>query len=39
MIAATALAHDLTIITIDNDFTRVPGLLHEVVTMTQLRSL
>ena len=35
----SALAHDLTLITIDSDFTRVPGLSHQVVTLAQLRSL
>lgn len=39
MIAATALTHGLTIITIDGDFTRVPGLTHQVLTLAQLRSL
>ncbi len=39
MIAATALAHGLTVITIDGDFTRIPGLSHQVLTMAQLRSL
>ncbi|WIG60084.1 MAG: hypothetical protein OJF49_002832 [Ktedonobacterales bacterium] len=39
MIAATALAHDLTVITIDGDFTRVPGLSYQVFTLAQLRSL
>ncbi|MGZ3673528.1 MAG: type II toxin-antitoxin system VapC family toxin [Ktedonobacterales bacterium] len=39
MIAATALAHDLTLITMDSDFTRVPDLSHQVVTLAQLRSL
>ena len=39
MIAATALAHGLTLITIDSDFTRVPGLSHQVVTLAQLHAL
>jgi predicted nucleic acid-binding protein len=39
MIAATALAHTLTVITIDGDFARVPGLSHQILTMTQLRSI
>jgi predicted nucleic acid-binding protein len=39
MIAATALTHGLTVITIDGDFTRVPGLSHQVLTLAQLRSL
>lgn len=26
LIAATALEHDLTVVTLDNDYTRVPGL-------------
>ena len=39
MIAATALAHGLTLITIDGDFTRVPGLTHQVLSLAQLRSL
>jgi predicted nucleic acid-binding protein len=38
MIAATALAHGLTVITIDSDFTRVPGLPHQLLTLAQLRS-
>jgi predicted nucleic acid-binding protein len=38
MIAATALAHGLTVITIDSDFTRVPGLSHQVLTVAQLRA-
>lgn len=37
MIAATALAHDLTVITIDGDFSRVPGLSHQILTLAQLR--
>jgi predicted nucleic acid-binding protein len=39
MIAATALAHGLTVITIDGDFTRVPGLSRQVLTLAQLRSV
>jgi predicted nucleic acid-binding protein len=39
MIAATALAHSLTVITIDGDFARVPGLSHQILTLAQLRSL
>jgi predicted nucleic acid-binding protein len=38
MIAATALVHGLTVITIDGDFTRVPGLSHQVLTLAQLRT-
>jgi predicted nucleic acid-binding protein len=26
LIAATALVHDLTVVTLDSDYTRVPGL-------------
>lgn len=37
LIAATALEHGLTIITTDNDFTRVPGLVIQLLTMAQLR--
>lgn len=39
MIAATALTHGLTVITIDSDFTRVPGLSHQTLTLAQLRSV
>jgi predicted nucleic acid-binding protein len=39
MIAATALTHDLTVITIDNDFSRVPGLSVQIFTLAQLRLL
>jgi predicted nucleic acid-binding protein len=39
MIAATALTHNLTVITIDSDFLRVPGLSHQILTLAQLRSL
>lgn len=39
LIAATALTHGLTVITIDGDFTRVPGLSHQVLTLAQLRSV
>jgi predicted nucleic acid-binding protein len=39
MIAATALAHNLTVITIDGDFARVPGLAHQILTIAQLRSI
>jgi predicted nucleic acid-binding protein len=38
LIAATALVHDLTAITIDSDFTRIPGLSHQVLTLAQLRT-
>lgn len=38
MIAATALVHGLTVVTIDGDFTRVPGLSHQVLTLAQLRT-
>lgn len=38
MIAATALAHGLTVITIDGDFTRVPGLSLQLLTLAELRS-
>jgi predicted nucleic acid-binding protein len=37
LIAATALVHGLTVITIDSDFARVPGLSHQVLTLAQLR--
>lgn len=37
LIAATALEHGLTIITTDSDFTRVPGLNVQLLTMAQLR--
>ena len=38
MIAATALVHHLTLITIDGDFTRVPGLRLQLLTLGQLRA-
>ncbi len=38
VIAATALAHQLTVITIDGDFTRIPGLSVQLLTMAQLRT-
>jgi predicted nucleic acid-binding protein len=37
LIAAMALEHDLTIITTDGDYTRVPGLAVQLLTMAQLR--
>lgn len=37
IIAATALVHNLTIITIDSDFLRVPGLSVQLLTRTDLR--
>jgi len=36
LIAATALKHDLTVVTIDPDFQRVPNLKTMVVTRAQL---
>jgi tRNA(fMet)-specific endonuclease VapC len=36
LIAATALEHDLTIVTIDPDFQRVPGLKLMLLTRPQL---
>lgn len=39
VIAATALTHHLTVITIDNDFTRIPGLSVQLLTLAQLRAL
>lgn len=37
LIAATALEHNLTVMTIDKDFTRVPGLEVQVYTLRELR--
>ncbi len=37
LIAAMALEHDLTVITTDSDFTRIPGLSVQFLTMAQLR--
>jgi predicted nucleic acid-binding protein len=37
LIAATALEHRLTLVTTDNDFTRVPGLLHHVLPLSALK--
>lgn len=37
LIAATALEYDLTIVTIDRDFSRIPGLNAQVLTKEQLR--
>ena len=36
LIAATALDHDLTVVTLDSDFTRVPGLSVQHLTRAQL---
>jgi predicted nucleic acid-binding protein len=33
LIAATALEHDLTVVTTDSDFQRVPGLKVRLVTL------
>lgn len=38
LIAATALEHDLTVVTIDSDFTRVPGLSVRHLPPAALRS-
>ena len=37
LIAATALEHRLTLVTTDNDFTRVPDLLHYVLPLNALK--
>jgi predicted nucleic acid-binding protein len=37
LIAATALERDLTVVTIDTDFQRVPGLEVMLLTRSQLR--
>ncbi len=37
LFAATSLEHELTVITTDTDYTRVPGLSVQLLTMTQLR--
>ena len=37
LIAAMALEHGLTVITTDGDYTRVPGLALQLLTMAQLR--
>jgi predicted nucleic acid-binding protein len=37
LIAATALEQGLTLVTTDNDFTRVPGLLHHVLPLNALK--
>lgn len=37
LIAATALEHGLTLVTTDNDFTRVPGLSHHVLPLSALK--
>jgi predicted nucleic acid-binding protein len=37
LIAATALVHGLTLVTTDNDFTRVPSLLHHVLPLSALK--
>lgn len=37
LIAATSLEHGLTVITTDTDYTRVPGLSVQLLTMAQLR--
>ena len=37
LIAATSLEHELTVITTDTDYTRVPGLSVQLLTMAQLR--
>lgn len=39
MIAATAISHNLTLITIDSDFTRIPGLTYQLLTLAQLRAV
>ena len=38
LIAATSLEHELTVITTDTDFTRVPGLSVQLLTLAQLRT-
>ena len=37
LIAATSLEHNLTVITTDTDYTRVPGLSIQLLTLDQLR--
>jgi tRNA(fMet)-specific endonuclease VapC len=37
LIAATALEHDLTVVTVDSDFQRVPALQAMLVSPAQLR--
>lgn len=37
LIAATSLEHELTVITTDTDYTRVPGLSVQLLTIAQLR--
>ena len=37
LIAATALEHGLTLVTTDNDFTRVPGFMHHVLPLSALK--
>jgi len=37
LIAAIALEYNLTMITTDSDYTRVPGLSVQLLTMAQLR--
>ena len=37
LIAATSLEHNLTVITTDTDYTRVPGLSVQLLTIAQLR--
>ena len=37
LIAATSLEHNLTVITTDTDYTRVPNLSVELLTIAQLR--
>jgi predicted nucleic acid-binding protein len=39
LIAAIALEHNLTMITTDSDYSRVPGLSVQLLTMAQLRDL
>jgi predicted nucleic acid-binding protein len=38
LIAATALEHGLTVVTIDGDFTRVPGLLVMHLSLSAVKS-
>lgn len=37
LIAAASLEHNLTVITTDTDYTRVPGLSVQLLTIAQLR--
>jgi predicted nucleic acid-binding protein len=36
-IAATALVHGLSVVTVDSDFSRVPGLATQIVSKADLR--